>query len=38
MNEQGHMARGEQVREFARVHGMPRISVQELVKRTCGQA
>ncbi|NLO06527.1 MAG: 3,4-dihydroxy-2-butanone-4-phosphate synthase [candidate division WS1 bacterium] len=36
MNEEGHMARGEQVVEFAEKHGMPRISVQALVKRTCG--
>lgn len=30
MNEDGHMARGEEVREFARVHEMPLISVQEV--------
>ncbi|MGM0492347.1 MAG: 3,4-dihydroxy-2-butanone-4-phosphate synthase [Armatimonadota bacterium] len=35
MNEEGHMARGEEVVEFADRHGIPRISVQELVARTC---
>jgi 3,4-dihydroxy-2-butanone 4-phosphate synthase len=35
MNEEGHMARGEQVVQFAEKHGLPRISVQALVERTC---
>ncbi|MFW6156505.1 MAG: 3,4-dihydroxy-2-butanone-4-phosphate synthase, partial [Armatimonadota bacterium] len=35
MNEEGHMARGEEVVEFAEKHGIPRISVQALVERVC---
>ncbi len=34
MNEEGRMARGEEVTQFARVHGLPLISVQKLVDRT----
>ncbi len=34
MAEDGHMARDEQVREFARRHGMPLISVEELARHT----
>ena len=36
MNDEGHMARGEQVVQFAEKHDLPRISVQMLVERTCG--
>jgi len=35
MNEEGHMARGREVVQFAEKHGIPRISVQALVERTC---
>jgi hypothetical protein len=35
MNEEGHMARGEEVAQFAEKHGIPRISVQALVERVC---
>ncbi len=35
MNEEGHMARGGEVVQFAEKHDMPRISVQALVERTC---
>ncbi|MGC9318455.1 MAG: 3,4-dihydroxy-2-butanone-4-phosphate synthase [Armatimonadota bacterium] len=34
MNAEGHMARGDEVRQFARRHGMPLISVEELAQRT----
>lgn len=33
MNEAGHMARGDEVREFARRHNMPLISVEALAER-----
>ncbi|MGD9495383.1 MAG: 3,4-dihydroxy-2-butanone-4-phosphate synthase [Armatimonadota bacterium] len=33
MNEEGHMARGAEVRAFARHHRMPLISVEELLER-----
>lgn len=33
MAEDGHMAHGEQVVEFARRHGMPLINIEELVER-----
>lgn len=35
MNEEGHMARGQEVVDFAENHDMPRISVQALVERVC---
>jgi 3,4-dihydroxy-2-butanone 4-phosphate synthase len=35
MNEEGHMARGREVVDFAENHDMPRISVQALVERVC---
>ncbi len=34
MNDEGHMARGEDVRRFVREHGMPLISVTELAEHT----
>jgi 3,4-dihydroxy-2-butanone 4-phosphate synthase len=35
MNEEGHMARGEEVVRFAERHHIARITVQALVERTC---
>lgn len=34
MNEEGHMARGDEVVQFARNHDLPLISVQELAERS----